>query len=113
MQQEVGQLVSELDRISQTSEFNGQKLLDGTFGTQQFQVGANANQTIVAATANLRTSVYGNNRVAGSGADSVIYAPDTQVDVSFGTNGVAGGTLAISGALVSNKFSLHISCEEF
>jgi len=58
LQQEVGQLVAELDRISQTTEFNGQKLLDGTFGTQQFQVGANANQTIVAATANLRTSVY-------------------------------------------------------
>lgn len=32
------------------------------FGTQQFQVGANANQTIIAATANLRTSVYGNNQ---------------------------------------------------
>ena len=51
LQREVGQLVSELDRISQTTEFNGSKLLDGTFGTQQFQVGANANQTIVAATA--------------------------------------------------------------
>ena len=69
LQQEVGQLVAELDRISQTTEFNGQKLLDGTFGTQQFQVGANANQTIVAATANLRTSVYGNNQnVASNGS---------------------------------------------
>ena len=36
LQQEVGQLVAELDRIAQTSEFNGQKILDGTFGTQQF-----------------------------------------------------------------------------
>jgi len=69
LQQEVGQLVSELDRISQTTEFNGSKLLDGTFGTQQFQVGANANQTIVAATANLRTSVYGNNQnIASNGS---------------------------------------------
>ena len=46
LQQEVTQLVAELDRIAQTTEFNGQRLLDGTFGTQQFQVGANANQTI-------------------------------------------------------------------
>ena len=71
LQQEVGQLVAELDRIAQTTEFNGQKLLDGTFGTSQFQVGANANQTIVAATANMRTSVYGNNQnaaVSGAGA---------------------------------------------
>ena len=39
---EVGQLVSELDRIATSAEFNGQKLLDGTFGTAIFQVGANA-----------------------------------------------------------------------
>src|SRR6218665_3077243 len=62
LQAEVSQLVSELDRIAQTTEFNGAKLIDGSFGTQQFQVGANANQTIVAATANLRTSSYGNNQ---------------------------------------------------
>ena len=67
LQAEVGQLVSELDRISQTTEFNGSKLLDGTFGTQQFQVGANANQTITAATANLRTNVYGNNQLQAAG----------------------------------------------
>ena len=53
---EVGQLVAELDRISLATEFNGQKLLDGSFGTAQFQVGANANQVIVAATANLPTT---------------------------------------------------------
>ena len=58
LQSEVGQLVSELDRISQTTEFNGSRLLDGTFGTQQFQVGANSNQTITTSTANLRTNVY-------------------------------------------------------
>jgi RNA polymerase-interacting CarD/CdnL/TRCF family regulator len=33
LQAEVGQLVSELDRISKTTEFNGTKLLDGSFGT--------------------------------------------------------------------------------
>ena len=36
LNQEVTQLVSELDRIAQTAEFNGQKLLDGTFGTALF-----------------------------------------------------------------------------
>ncbi|RKR68517.1 flagellin [Acidovorax sp. 94] len=92
LQQEVGQLVAELDRISQTTEFNGQKLLDGTFGTQQFQVGANANQTIVAATANLRTSVYGNNQ--NSAAAGVASGA-----VAAATNGVAGGSVAISGYL--------------
>lgn len=67
LQEEVNQLVSELDRISQTTEFNGKKLLDGSFGSQQFQVGANANQTIAVGTANMRTSSYGNNQMAASG----------------------------------------------
>ena len=39
LQSEVGQLTSELDRISQTTAFNGSKLLDGSFGTQQFRSG--------------------------------------------------------------------------
>ena len=96
LQQEVGQLVAELDRISQTTEFNGQKLLDGTFGTQQFQVGANANQTIVAATANLRTSVYGNNQnLSSAGAGVSAAAAATSVPA----NGVTSGAVSISGSL--------------
>jgi flagellin len=43
---EVGQLKSELDRISDTTTFGGRKLLDGSFGTVGFQVGAGANQLI-------------------------------------------------------------------
>ena len=66
LQAEVGQLVSELDRIATSAEFNGQKLLDGTFGTAVYQVGANANQTIATTTANFRTNQYGNNRVYGA-----------------------------------------------
>jgi len=46
LQSEVNQLVSELDRIANTTSFNGLKLLDGSFAAQTFQVGANANQTI-------------------------------------------------------------------
>ncbi len=65
LQSEVGQLVSEMDRIATNTEFNGQKILDGTFGTAIFQVGANANQTIQATTNNFRTNQYGNYRVTG------------------------------------------------
>lgn len=67
IQAEVGQLLSEADRISQTSEFNGLKLLDGSFGSAQFQVGANAGQTITATTANFRTNNYGNNEYRTNG----------------------------------------------
>ena len=43
---EVQQLVSEIDRIALQTNFNGNRLLDGSFTAQQFQVGANANETI-------------------------------------------------------------------
>ena len=46
LQKEVSALQSELTRIADTTTFGGQKLLNGTYGTQQFQVGSDSNQTI-------------------------------------------------------------------
>jgi flagellin len=46
MQDEVNQLISEMDRISSTTSFNGKNLIDGTLSNATFQVGANAGQTI-------------------------------------------------------------------
>jgi flagellin len=43
---EVQQLKAELDRISETTAFNGQNILDGTQGEIALQVGSEANQTI-------------------------------------------------------------------
>ena len=63
---EVQQLSQELQRIATTTEFNGQKLLDGSFTSAQFQVGANANQTITATSGNFQTQAYGNYRVGGT-----------------------------------------------
>ena len=97
LQAEVSELVSELDRISQTTEFNGKNLLDGTFGSQKFQVGANANQTIVASTANMRTSAYGNNQNAAAAADGV-GAQATNAAVSS-ANGLVGTTVTINGSI--------------
>ncbi|GGX97494.1 flagellin N-terminal helical domain-containing protein [Vogesella alkaliphila] len=100
LQSEVTQLTSELDRISQTTEFNGQKLLDGTSGTLTFQVGANANQTIQASGSNFRTSNYGNNNLsvaapAAGNATALTAAKAIAVSGSQGTatyTTVAGDT---------------------
>ncbi len=43
---ETQQLKAELDRIAETTSFNGQNILDGSLGTLSLQVGAEANQTI-------------------------------------------------------------------
>ncbi len=60
LQQEVTQLASEVDRVATQTQFNGTNLLDGSFSAQQFQVGANAGQTItVAGISSARTSALG------------------------------------------------------
>ncbi len=89
LQLEVGQLTAELDRIAKSSEFNGQKILDGTFGTALFQVGANANQTIVATTGNFKTQQYGDYRIDGY-ATELNTAHPTTTNGTFAVNGPDG-----------------------
>lgn len=43
---EAQQLIAEVDRIAETTSFNGQAILDGTLGEVSLQVGSDANQTI-------------------------------------------------------------------
>lgn len=43
---EVQQRLAEIDRIGGQTSFNGTKILDGSFGTATFQVGANVGETI-------------------------------------------------------------------
>jgi len=64
---EVTQLVSEIDRVSKQADFNGTKLLDGSFNSQIFQVGANAGQTIsVNKIANTTAAALGNVKFAAA-----------------------------------------------
>ena len=46
LQKEVTALQDELTRISETTSFGGQQLLNGEFGSRNFQIGSNANETI-------------------------------------------------------------------
>lgn len=57
---EAQQRVAEIERIATQTSFNGLKVLDGTFGSAQFQVGANVGETIgVNLTVGLRSSQIG------------------------------------------------------
>src|SRR3970040_507046 len=46
LNKEAQQLKAEIDRVAGQAEFNGVKLLDGSFQDQTFQVGANQGETI-------------------------------------------------------------------
>ena len=103
LQTEVTQLTSELNRIANTTEFNGQKLMDGSMGTANFQVGANAGQLISMTGANFTTSTYGNNRsdVSAIAVASAPADPDTPNDPD-----VAAGSMMINGALGSKAYAV-------
>ena len=63
LQNEVSQLTSEIDRVSETTNFNGRQLLNGS-GTTQLQVGASAGDTVQMNAIDTRTSRLGRNAQA-------------------------------------------------
>ena len=48
LQADIVRLMEELDNIGNTTSFNGQQLLNGTFTNKEFQIGAYSNQTVKA-----------------------------------------------------------------
>jgi flagellin len=64
LQAEVEQLVAEISRTADETDFNGRSLLDGSFSAS-FQVGANAGQTIDVSIAELTTDKLGSDSQAG------------------------------------------------
>jgi flagellin len=75
LQKEVAQLQAEIQRVATQTEFNGTKLLDGSFLGQNFQVGANAGQLInVGAIANAQTNNLGNGNFAANVSGGAIVA---------------------------------------
>jgi flagellin len=86
MQEEVTQLLAEVDRVAEQSNFNGVKLLDGSFSAQVFQVGANVGETITV------SSIVDSTK-AGLGLDN-----GTATDTS--------GT-AVTGALVAGDVTVN------
>jgi len=101
LQAEVNQLKQELDRVSSQTEFNGLKLLDGTFTSQAFQVGANANQIINVSLEGSSTSLLQDNQltatngIAASGTGSLIAPQSAAPSAST----IGGQTLTINGPL--------------
>jgi len=102
LQAEVSQLQSEINRIAETTSFGGRKLLDGTFGTENFQVGANANETISVSLSNARATNIGNNAVTTNGtATAAVAAAATRP-----ANTVAAQNVTVAGSLGSSTVAV-------
>ena len=55
IQEEVSALNTELNRIAETTSFGGNRLLNGTYGTQSFQIGADSGEAVMLSMSNMRT----------------------------------------------------------
>jgi flagellin len=84
LQKEVNQLISEINRIADTTQFNGQLLIQGSFsGGKIFQVGANKDQTILVSITTMRASALG--------VDTEAAGAEVGVLASFGQGGSVRG----------------------
>jgi flagellin len=93
---EVQQRIAEVDRIAKQTNFNGVKVLDGSFGTATFQVGANVGETIsVGLATDVSAAAVGTvNTNTGAAFDMSLAGDDvsiefTNADGSLGTVSVA------------------------
>lgn len=86
MQEEIGALQDEMNRIAETTSFGGKNLLNGTFGKSSFQVGASTGETI--------EIEIGNMRADSKGMSSMKAVGETALDSNWGA--VAGENFSIS-----------------
>ena len=98
---EVQQLKSELDRIADTTTFNGRNLLDGSFTEQSFHVGSEANETIAFTIGGARTNQIGQLAQATGAAVNDSATDGTNVSLQSASSAVtfirASSDFAVSG----------------
>ena len=110
---EVTQLIAEIQRVGVSTQFNGQNLLDGAFQSAQFQVGANANQTINVGISGATTNLLGAYQASGTGVSAAAFDGDsftingTEVGVSAATsaNGFTAASAAAKAVSINSKTS--------
>ncbi|MGH1440866.1 MAG: flagellin [Cellvibrionaceae bacterium] len=101
---EVQQLKAEIDRIAETTSFNGQKILDGSLGELSLQVGSQANETIAVEVGELDSKGLG----AGNGGDLVGAEMNTTASQLGDIISVAGsGTASINGQSLGDLSSVE------
>jgi len=90
---EASALISELDRIATSTEFNGNNLLDGSSATASIQVGIQATEVIEIALQDVRTSTLGVSGIdlsTTTGANAALGLLDTAVDTVNTSRGAFG-----------------------
>jgi flagellin len=102
IQTEASALLAEIDRVAGQTQFNGQNLLDGSFSSRTFQIGANSGQTLDFSISAATTSVMGAVANVTSGAVTT---------TALGAGDINIGATAIS-ASSSNDDSVSVAFKD-
>jgi len=109
LQADIVRLMEELDNIGNTTSFNGQQLLNGTFSNKEFQIGAYSNQTVKASIGATTSDKIGLTRFESSklltGTDKVtlkFLSVDGVNDVSIASTKISTGLGTGVGKLAEN-----------
>lgn len=111
LQKEVAQLQSELNRIADSTTFNGKNILDGSFNSAKFHVGANSDQTIDVSISSARATTMGAYQTLSTDVNTNIGATIAESDTAdlaaTTRNGVANDTaFKISGSEGSSTLNV-------
>jgi flagellin len=117
---EVTQLVAEINRVAETTTFNGTKLLDGTFGSKSIQVGANndSNERISVGMTSVKADALGvgsnssySTSVSGASVTNALSAGDLTINGyeigATSTDGVSYSSGTASAISIANAINAH------
>ncbi|EAI3887361.1 flagellin B, partial [Campylobacter fetus] len=97
LQSDITRLLEELDNIANTTAFNGQQLLNGSFSNKNFQIGAYSNETVKVSIGATNSNTIGHTRFETS--SNVVYTKNLAISGNSGSfaftlkgiDGIAGG----------------------
>ncbi|EAK0827513.1 flagellin B [Campylobacter fetus] len=97
LQSDITRLLEELDNIANTTAFNGQQLLNGSFSNKNFQIGAYSNETAKVSIGATNSNTIGHTRFETS--SNVVYSKGLAISGNSGSfaftlkgiDGIAGG----------------------
>ncbi|MDA0127447.1 flagellin [Vibrio sp. MarTm2] len=92
IQEEVTALNDELNRIAETTSFGGNKLLNGTYGSQSFQIGASSGEAVQLSMGNMRsdTAEMGGKAYVAEDAKDASWRVSGSTDLTLGYTDVHG-----------------------
>ena len=113
LQAEVNQLLTEVERIAQTTTFNGVKLLDGSFTSKDFQVGSESGETIAVTLSGAAKSDLGVHRLKGNTDDANSGSSSAKLSTTgslptAAVSGLTAQTLSITGSQGTASVSVSV-----